>query len=204
VYSIVRVACSSKRGSPVAAIAMALAMISAPLGECSAQGLFDFLFGSPRRPDPPPAPPPAPEVRAPLATSPGFSGGGRSQPYCVRLCDGRYFPVQHGSATPERLCQMLCPASQTRIFWGSDIEHAVARDGGRYSGLANAYLFRKREVANCTCNGRDSFGLAPIDVASDPTLRRGDLVVPADPNAPPVAATDNRNAPARGAPASAR
>jgi hypothetical protein len=194
VYSIVRAACSSRCGSFVA---LALVLIAAPVDESPAQGLLDFLFGSPRQAPAPPPPPVAEPSRAPVAAAPSSPGIGRSRAYCVRLCDGRFFPVQQGSATPERLCSMLCPASQTKIFWGGDIDHAVARDGVRYSGLANAYLFRKREVANCTCNGRDSFGLAPIDVASDPTLRRGDLVVPADPNAPPVAATE-RVPPSRG------
>jgi hypothetical protein len=31
-------------------------------------------------------------------------------------------------------------------------------------------------VAGCTCNGRNAFGLAHIDPASDPTLRPGDIV----------------------------
>jgi hypothetical protein len=31
-------------------------------------------------------------------------------------------------------------------------------------------------VADCTCNGRDAFGLAPYDMTTDPTLRPGDIV----------------------------
>ena len=31
-------------------------------------------------------------------------------------------------------------------------------------------------MANCTCNGRDAFGLASFDVKNDPTLRPGDIV----------------------------
>ncbi|MGA2126492.1 MAG: hypothetical protein ABSG76_10100, partial [Xanthobacteraceae bacterium] len=27
-----------------------------------------------------------------------------------------------------------------------------------------------------TCNGKDAFGLAPVDIAADPTLRPGDMV----------------------------
>ena len=34
-------------------------------------------------------------------------------------------------------------------------------------------------MPGCTCNGRDSFGLAPIDIAKDTTLRAGDIVVTA-------------------------
>jgi hypothetical protein len=168
---------------PLLAVALALALTSFAPGDASAQGLLDFLFGSPRQPAPPP-PAAAPEPqRAPVAATPSApSGGGRSHAFCVRLCDGRYFPIQQSNTTPEKLCGMLCPASQTKIFYGGDIEHASGRDGSRYAGLPNAYLFRKREVANCTCNGRNSFGLAQIDAASDPSLRRGDVVVQPDPH----------------------
>ena len=35
-------------------------------------------------------------------------------------------------------------------------------------------------MTNCTCNGKDAFGLAKIDVASDPTLKPGDIVATGD------------------------
>ncbi len=114
-------------------------------------------------------------------STPSTSGGVGGYAYCVRLCDGRYFPLQRSNTTPEKLCGMLCPASQTKVFYGSEIDHASGRDGGRYAGIANAYLYRKKEIAGCTCNGKDVFGLAPIDLASDPTLRPGDIVNRADP-----------------------
>ncbi len=56
------------------------------------------------------------------------------------------------------------------------IDHAVASDGSRYADLDTAFLYRKQLVAGCTCNGRDRFGLAHIDVNTDPTLRPGDIV----------------------------
>ena len=71
----------------------------------------------------------------------------------------------------------MCPASKTKVYFGTEIDGAVARDGTRYGGLDNAFLYRKQLVANCTCNGRDAFGLAPFEMASDPTLRPGDIVV---------------------------
>jgi hypothetical protein len=52
----------------------------------------------------------------------------------------------------------------------------MTRDGARYADLDNAFLYRKQLVANCTCNGKDAFGLAPFDLSSDPTLRPGDIV----------------------------
>jgi hypothetical protein len=95
----------------------------------------------------------------------------------VRLCDGRYFPVQRSSAAQAgELCNSLCPASETRVFSGSDISSATSSDGTRYSSLENAFVYREKVVDGCTCNGTDAFGLAKIDVANDPTLRKGDMI----------------------------
>ena len=42
--------------------------------------------------------------------------------------------------------------------------------------MNNAFVYRKQLVSGCTCNGRDAFGLAPMDAKTDPTLRPGDIV----------------------------
>ena len=52
--------------------------------------------------------------------------------------------------------------------------------GKPYSELPNAFRYRNEIVAGCTCNGKDQFGLAPVKVEDDPTLRKGDLVAGAD------------------------
>ncbi len=44
-------------------------------------------------------------------------------------------------------------------------------------------------MANCTCNGRDAFGLASFDVKNDPTLRPGDIVSTKDGFCSPKRAT---------------
>jgi hypothetical protein len=95
----------------------------------------------------------------------------------VRLCDGRYFPVQarRNMSTVEQ-CNTFCPASKTKVFAGGGIEHAVAGDGRRYVDLPNAFLYRERLVPGCTCNGRTPTGLANLPVEDDPTLRPGDVV----------------------------
>ena len=31
-------------------------------------------------------------------------------------------------------------------------------------------------MPGCTCNGKDQFGLAPLRIEADPTVRKGDLV----------------------------
>ena len=106
-------------------------------------------------------------------------GGG--QAFCVRGCDGRYFPAQ-GSDRESRAasCNSFCPASKTEVVYGSTIDDAATTNGKPYPGLPNAFRYRTEIVAGCTCNGKDQFGLAPVKVEDDPTLRRGDLVASAD------------------------
>ncbi len=102
---------------------------------------------------------------------------GPSRAFCVRTCDGRYFPVRsRPGMSAAQACQAFCPASETRLYAGGNIDYAVARDGSRYPEMPNAYRYRKQMVDSCTCNGRDAFGLAHIDVKDDPTLHRGDVV----------------------------
>ena len=114
----------------------------------------------------------APRYGAP--STPSIGGGGRYVAYCVRLCDGRHFPMQrHSNATSIQLCNAFCPAAKTQVFNGSQIDHAVAANGARYANLENAFVYREKIVPNCTCNGKDAFGLAKIDVASDPTAEAG-------------------------------
>jgi Protein of unknown function (DUF2865) len=138
----------------------------------SAQNIFEALFGRLwNSPVSGYADPTAP-LRSPETTR---SEGGAA--YCVRLCDGRYFPIQrHSGASPVQTCSSFCPASATRIYNGNAIDHAVAPDGKRYSELATAFAYRKTIIPGCTCNGRDAFGLVTTPVADDPTLRPGDIV----------------------------
>jgi hypothetical protein len=102
---------------------------------------------------------------------------GPAKAFCVRSCDGHYFPVvSHAGMSAAEACHSFCPASQTKLFVGSDIDFATARDGSRYGAMPNAYAYRKKLVSGCTCNGRTAFGLAKIDAKTDPTLRPGDIV----------------------------
>jgi hypothetical protein len=157
-------------------------------------GFFDFLFGNSQdqpqqQPESYAEPPPAGLGRvapAPLGSESvrqggGSGSGGRAVAYCVRLCDGQHFPLGHmANATPVETCRAMCPASKTKVFYGSEIGGSVAKDGARYADLDTAFVYRQQLVANCTCNGRNAFGLAPFDLSSDPTLRPGDIVSTAD------------------------
>jgi hypothetical protein len=106
-------------------------------------------------------------------------GGG--QAFCVRSCDGRYFPLQ-GADRESRAasCNSFCPASKTEVVYGSSIDDAATTSGKPYSDLPNAFRYRNEIVSGCTCNGKDQFGLAPVKIEQDTTLRKGDLVASAD------------------------
>lgn len=167
-------------------LAVTVTLAVAPCA-ASAEGLFDFLFGGLSSS---PAQPQAANAYAdPLGVNqtqaapprPAVTSSGRATAFCVRSCDGRYFPVPaRGGATPARMCQAFCPASPTKVFSGGSIDNAVATDGERYADSTNAYAYRKALKPGCTCNGRDPAGLAPIDLSLDPSLRPGDLVATTD------------------------
>jgi Protein of unknown function (DUF2865) len=74
------------------------------------------------------------------------------------------------------MCQAFCPASATKVFFGSTIDGASSGNGERYADSENAYGFRKVLRADCTCNGRDPAGLAPVDLTLDTSLRPGDVI----------------------------
>jgi len=138
----------------------------------SAQNIFEALFGRLWNS-------PATSYADPNAPShsPEATRSEDGVAYCVRLCDGRYFPIQrHSGASSAQTCSSFCPASATRIYNGNGIDHAVAPDGKRYSELATAFAYRKKIIPGCTCNGRDALGLVHTSVADDPTLRPGDIV----------------------------
>ena len=157
------------------------ASVLAPAAQ--AQDFFSQLFGGFNRPRH------QPYVQMPFAdddrrvyapryeSRPRYSGGGGSQAYCVRTCDGRYFPVSGlDNASKAASCSKLCPASETRLYYGGDIDDATAENGKSYSDLPNAFKYRNELVNGCTCNGKDPVGLAQVKIEDDPTLKKGDIV----------------------------
>lgn len=172
------------RGAMACGAVAAVAGMTAP----AQAGFFDFLFGNSQdqpsqqsqsyaEPPPPALGRIAPAPLAPESVRQGGGSTGRVVAYCVRLCDGHGFPLERTAiATPVEACRTMCPASKTKVFYGSEIGSAVAKDGERYAALDTAFTYRQQLVPNCTCNGRNAFGLAPFDLSSDPTLRPGDIV----------------------------
>jgi hypothetical protein len=159
------------------AAALAGAGVLAPAAQ--AQDFFSALFGGMNRAR-------GPYISLPFANGDGsipvqrgearrYGGGG--QAFCVRTCDGRYFPLTASdNASRAASCDSFCPASETKVFYGSSIDNAAAENGKPYSELPNAFRYRNELVAGCTCNGKDQIGLAPVKIEDDPTLRRGDIV----------------------------
>jgi Protein of unknown function (DUF2865) len=133
------------------------------------------MFGS--RPHGPPISLPFASEIDPVDTPRARASYRRGPAWCVRTCDGRHFPVA-GSDDQSRqaTCTSLCPAGNTEVVYGNDIDHAAASSGKPYSQLPNAFRYRTESVAGCTCNGRDQAGLASVAIENDPTLRKGDIV----------------------------
>ena len=168
----------------LAAATVTGALILAPQA-ASAEGLFDFLFGGFQKQQHQ-GPPQAefytdPSDNNPQAPPPARSAVANSGPaFCVRSCDGKYFPLTRGNASPVQMCQAFCPASTTKVFYGSNIDSATSASGERYADSENAFAYRKALRADCTCNGRDAAGLAPVDLTLDASLRAGDVIATTD------------------------
>jgi hypothetical protein len=173
------------RSNKTLALAAGTALLAlAPAAPAQAGDFFSALFGAfgmhrPQAPSPSALPftsegdPLAPQVDV----RPRASYGGGGQAYCVRTCDGRYFPISApDNASRTTMCNGFCPASETKVVYGGNIDSAATDTGKRYSELPNAFRYRNEVVAGCTCNGKDQFGLASVSIEKDPTLRQGDLV----------------------------
>ena len=168
----------------VAATALAGSVVLAP-GQASAESLFDFFFGGAQKQRQAPSQAnffadPFGLNQQPAPSAPRTVASGSGPAFCVRSCDGRYFPLARGNATPVQICQAFCPASATKVFFGSSIDGASSATGERYADSENAYAYRKALRADCTCNGRNPAGLAPVDLTLDTSLRPGDVIATTD------------------------
>ena len=176
-----------RRATLVAAATLAGSLMLAP-GSVSAEGLFDLFFGGGQKQQARQASPQASffadpfginQQQAAPAPAPRVAGSGPA--FCVRSCDGKYFPLtMRGNASPVQTCQAFCPASVTKVFYGSNIDSASAGNGERYADSENAFAYRKALRADCTCNGRSPSGLAPVDLTLDTSLRSGDVIATTD------------------------
>jgi hypothetical protein len=201
---------SMRSGRRVAVVAAALcALASAPAAY--AEDFLSALFGAfgGHRSQAPSMPLSFANEGNPLAPQgdarprPAYSGGGHA--YCVRTCDGRYFPITASdNQSRAASCNNFCPASETKVVYGGNIDSAATESGKPYSELPNAFRYRNEIVAGCTCNGKDQIGLAPVKIEDDPTLRKGDIVAGPDGLVVAGRGADKRGASLNFSPASAQ
>src|SRR5215475_5315001 len=91
----------------------------------SAENLLDFFFSGPQKIRQNRAPALANFLADPFGLNPQPAPAPRSAvanygaAFCVRSCDGKYFPLMRGGTSPAQMCQAFCPASPTRVFFGS-------------------------------------------------------------------------------------
>lgn len=172
----------------LAAAGMAVGLLVVAMPPPASANFFERLFGGARRA----IEVPAEQLRT--LVDPGIrprniegptqipAETGPARAFCVRTCDGFYFPVNanSGVSTAES-CRSLCPAAETKLFSGGNIDTASANDGSRYSAMPTAFAYRKQVVSGaCSCNGRSAYGLTQLDVYTDKTLRPGDIVATPD------------------------
>jgi hypothetical protein len=120
--------------------------------------------------------------RSRQAAMAGASAGSRS--FCVRACDGYFFPVGpvlrgEGQRAQAHACAALCPGAEVQLYSSRSgaIEDARAEGGRLYTALPTAFRFRESLVAGCSCQGTVPAGLARLPLSQDHTLRPGDAVV---------------------------
>jgi hypothetical protein len=129
-------------------------------------GLFDWLFGGGPRDEPRGTPERAPprdgqsdEEQPAERRNP--AEGATYKTYCVRLCDGFYFPIspsvrRESFSEDAKKCEQSCP-SRSRLFTmrvpREDTSKMVDLEGHPYSDLPTAFQHLTRYDASCTCRG---------------------------------------------------
>ena len=104
--------------------------------------------------------------------------------YCVRTCDGFYFPIGVGSGddrTDAATCNSFCPTAETRVYLGpigSDIDEARAQESGKaYTALPAAFTYRKSVDKSCSCSANGMGVGTTVKIERDGLLRPGDIVM---------------------------
>lgn len=101
-----------------------------------AQDFFSQLFGGFMQGRPPVIRMPFDDGPAPVPRAERRARYDVGQAYCVRTCDGRYFPLAAtGNQSKAESCNSFCPASATEVVYGGNIDNAATEDGKPYSAL---------------------------------------------------------------------
>ncbi len=108
----------------------------------------------------------------------------RPRAICVRVSDGYFFPTGNfgNFAALQSACDVQCPNMETRLFLyekGSDkIEDAKdARNGAVYSAISSSFIVPPLDKQAHGSHPLMQTASAVSGIFTDPTLRRGDLVV---------------------------
>lgn len=169
---------------PVALVSLLAASVPAV-----AEDLLDFLFGPEQE-----APtqretrtpsgdvrfgPKRPARKAGAAGSGGGRGATHAGGYCVRTCDGYFFPlVKSSRATRQQSCNFACPSATVEIYDGSSIETSHNARGETYKSLLESLAGRADASARCSCNDPSTSAAYSREAArTDPTLQTGDFVI---------------------------
>jgi hypothetical protein len=152
-----------------------------------AQDLLDFLFG------PDQETPAQRETKRPsgdvsfgpkrpakkAAGAGGGRGGTHAGGYCVRTCDGYFFPlVKSSRATRQQSCNFACPSATVEIYDGPNIESARNARGETYKALVEQIAGRGEASGRCSCNDPSTSAAYSREAArTDPTLQTGDFVI---------------------------
>lgn len=153
--------------------AAALLILVAAACPAAAQSFLEKLFGIGQQAERPSLPPPMPSYCAPIqlpsTRSPAdqaSAGSAQSRPtgtirtFCVRTCDGYYFPLSN-STSAHRLtadnerCKATC-GGDSRLYYSNvdaapDAAAMVDLTGRRYDALNTAFAYRKALRPGCTC-----------------------------------------------------
>ncbi len=117
-------------------------------------------------------------------TAVSATGGGGHVTYCVRTCDGFFFPLSNPTGSDkadEAACNRVCPTAETKLYNGQigvDIDDARSRQTGRrYAAMPQAFAYRSSFNPSCSCNGGRLGLTTAATVAGDRTLKVGDIVM---------------------------
>ncbi|MGX1305857.1 hypothetical protein AB7M35_000577 [Amorphus suaedae] len=90
----------------------------------------------------------------------GIYHGGGMKTWCVRLCDGFYFPISYSTSSSSykrdlAICQGRCPGADVSLYShpaSLDPEDMVSTvSGERYTKLPTAFAYRTTVSGNCGC-----------------------------------------------------
>jgi hypothetical protein len=173
-------------------------------------GIMDRLFGDQSRDRAPRMTPDSRAIGTPLAfwrsDEPRRQSGGRDRivrdrasgsvlpsgsyrTFCVRTCDGYYFPMSPSSTREdmerdEKNCQAACPGAETALYFhADDVEDAEAMisraNGKTYEKLKTAFVYRDAstlKAPQCTCG--QSGGLQLASAAFDKGEKKKPMLLP--------------------------